>query len=80
MYRTITVRLKDDDYQRIALASKYEHRPIPNLMTFMTLRQIEESYWVDAVEMAQIQEDKRLGERLKKGHQEAKQLKGKFIG
>ena len=80
MYRTITVRLKDEDYQKIALASRHEHRPISNLMTFMTLMQIEKSGLVDAVEMSQIIEDKRLSERLKRGHREAKQFKGKFVG
>ena len=80
MYRTVTIRLKDADYRRIALASRHEHRPISNLMTFFTLREIEESGMVDAVEMAQIREDKRLSARLKRGHCEAKQMKGRFVG
>ena len=80
MYRTITVRLKDTEYQKIALASKHEHRPISNLMTFMTLKQIEESGLVDAIEMSQIREDPVLMKRLKRGHAEAKKLKGKFVG
>lgn len=80
MAKVVTVRLSDEDYRKIALAAKLERRPISNLMTLMVIKGIEEGDYVDAVEMAQITSDKQLMARLRAGHQDAKQRKGKFVG
>ena len=40
-------------------------------------KEIEESYFVDPIEMAQIKSDKGLMERLKAGHRDAKKMKRK---
>ena len=80
MNRVVTVRLSDEEYRKIEAASRFDHRPISNFMATMTLKQIEESSFVDAIEMAQIKSDKRLLKKLKKGHQDAKELRGRLIG
>jgi len=43
------------------------------------IKDIEESYYVDPIEMAQIKSDKALVGKLKIGHREAKEMKGRFI-
>ena len=80
MNHVVTIRLSDQEYRKIAAASMFDHRPISNFMATMTLKQIEESSFVDAIEMSQIKSDKRLLKKLKKGHADAKALKGKLVG
>jgi len=40
---------------------------------------IEGSYYVDPIEMSQIKSDKNLIGKLKIGHRDAKEMKGRFI-
>lgn len=80
MHKVVTLRLTDEEYNRILLASKFDHRPISNFITTVTLKQIEESFYVDPVEMAEIKSNKKLIKKLKAGHQDAKALRGKFVG
>lgn len=80
MSKVITLRLSDEEYEKIAATAKVEHRPISNFITTVTLREIEESYYVDAIEMDQIKSDKKLLKKLKKGHQDAKKMKGRLVG
>jgi hypothetical protein len=80
MAKVVTVRLSDEDYRKIAQAARSERRPLSNFVTLMVIRGIEEGDYVDAVEMAQITSDKRLMARLRAGHRDAKQRKGKLVG
>ena len=80
MAKVVTVRLSDEDYRTIAAVAKLERRPISNLMTLMVVKGIEEGAYVDAVEMDQITSDKRLTAKLRAGHRDAKQRKGRFVG
>ncbi|MFH1645277.1 MAG: DUF6290 family protein [Candidatus Omnitrophota bacterium] len=80
MSKIVTLRLSDEEYKQIVAVAKIEHRPISNFITMAVLKEIEESYLVDSIEMAQIKSDKDLQQRLKAGHKEAKKMKGKFIG
>ena len=80
MSKTITLRLSEEEYNKILAASKIEHRPISNFITTKVLEDIEESYYVDPIEMAQIKSDQKLIEKLKLGHNDAKKMKGKFVG
>ncbi|HBY56681.1 MAG TPA: hypothetical protein DEG96_02280 [Candidatus Atribacteria bacterium] len=79
MAKVVTLRLSEEEYERIAAAAKIEHRPISNFITSRVIKDIEESYYADPIEMAQIKADKNLIERLKIGHRESKEMKGKFI-
>ena len=80
MARVVTVRLSDEEYGKIAASAKLDRRPLSSFMTMMTIKGIEEGDYVDAVEMRQIRSDKPLMTRLRAGHRDAKQRKGKLAG
>jgi len=80
MSKVITLRLSDEEYEKIAASAKIEHRPISNFITSRVLKEIEESCYVDPIEMAQINSDKRLIEKLHAGHNDAKRRRGKLVG
>ena len=65
------------EYRRIKRNLSIEHRPISNFITTGILKEIEESYYVDSIEMAQLRSDKRLQEKLKAGHNDVKRGKGR---
>ncbi len=76
---TITLRLKEKEYNMIKTSAKFENRPISNFITTKVVENIEESYFVDSFEMAQIKSDKKLLERLKEGYRDAEKMRGKFV-
>ena len=80
MAKVVTVRLSDEEYQKIAASAKLERRPISNFMTLMVIKGIEEADYADSVEMAQIAGDARLMAKLRAGHQDAKRRRGRFAG
>lgn len=80
MSKVLTLRLSEEEYELISKTARIEHRPISNFITAAVLSKIDESFYTDAVETAQVLSDKRLLERLKAGHADAKNLKGKFVG
>ena len=80
MSKVITLRLSDEEYNKIAAYAKIEHRPISNFITARVLKEIEDSYYVDPIEMAQINSDERLLEKLNTGHKDVIRKKGKFVG
>ncbi len=80
MSKTITLRLSEEEYKKIQAVAGIEHRPISNFITTTVLEEIEESYYVDPIEMAQIKSDKKLIEKLKLGHHDAQKMRGKFVG
>lgn len=79
MSKVITLRLSEEEYQKIVAKAKIEHRPISNFITATVLRDIEESYYVDAVEIAQMKSDENLLKRINLGHKDAKSNRGKFV-
>ncbi|MBA3062282.1 MAG: hypothetical protein FP833_04890 [Atribacteria sp.] len=79
MAKVVTLRLTEEEYERISAAAKIEHRPISNFITSRVIEDIEESYYVDPIEMAQIKSDKALVGKLKIGHRDAKEMKGRFV-
>ena len=79
MSKVITLRLADDEYKQIAAQAELEHRPISNYITAHVLKDIERSYFVDGIEMDQIREDKELYNKLSQGHEDAENMKGKFV-
>ncbi|MFH1957333.1 MAG: hypothetical protein ABIJ15_02500 [bacterium] len=79
MSKVITLRLSQDEYKKVSMAADIEHRPISNFITSRVLKDIEESYYADPIEMAQIKSDKRLSGKLKAGHNDAKRRKGRFV-
>lgn len=80
MSKTVTLRLSNEEYRVISTAAQIEHRPISNLITLVVMQALEESFYVDPIEMAQIQSDKSLLKRLAKGHEAAAHKKGHLVG
>jgi uncharacterized protein (DUF1778 family) len=80
MAKVLTVRLRDDEYRKIAAGARIERRPLSNFMTTIVLRELEEGEYVDAIEMAQIRSDRRLVAKLRAGHRDAKARRGKLVG
>jgi len=79
MSALFTIVRSFDKWLRISAAAKVEHRPISNFITAKVVKDIEESYYVDPIEMAQIKSDKNLIGKLKIGHRDAKEMKGRFV-
>ena len=80
MSKVVTLRLSEEEYKKVSSAAKIEHRPISNFITTILLKDIEESYFVDPIEMAQIMSDKQLLEKFRSGDKDARAGKGKFVG
>ena len=80
MSKVVTLRLSEEEYKEISAAASIEHRPISNFITTEILKEIEESYCVDSIEMAQIKLDKKLLKKIEAGHRDAKKMKGRFVG
>ncbi len=80
MSKVVTLRLSDEEYKKISDAAGIERRPISNFITACTIGEIERSYYVDPVEMAQISQDETLQGKLGAGHRDAKKMKGRFVG
>ncbi len=79
MPKTITLRLKDEVYKKFNKAAVEDNRSISNLIETLALKKLDEDFLVDKLEMEEILSNKALLKRLKNGHRQAKQKKGKMI-
>lgn len=76
MSKVVTIRLGEEEYQRIRTAALADNRPISNFMETATLRFLEQVEFADEQEMAEIRSDKSLLRSLKAGSADIK--KGRF--
>jgi len=72
MMKTLTLRVDDDVYNMIKLASHGAKRNISNFIEYATLQYLTSSQYVDSNEMNEILEDKELIRSLNQGLKEAK--------
>jgi len=79
MPKTITLRLSDEDYQKFLGFARADNRPIANAIETLALRQLDEVLFVDSFEMDEIMADESLLKRMKKGHDQAIKMKGRFV-
>ena len=79
MPKTVTLRLSDEDYQRFQNFAKADNRPLANAIETLALRQLEEIYFVDEREMEDILSDPSLLKRMRKGSEQARSMKGRFV-
>jgi uncharacterized protein (DUF1778 family) len=79
MAKTLTMRLDDKTYETFVRAAKAERRSLANLVETAALRHIEDSSFVDDVEMAEILSRPELIKRLKAGSRDARKRKGRFV-
>jgi uncharacterized protein (DUF1778 family) len=70
--KTLTLRVDDDIYNIIKLASDGAKRNISNFIEYATLQYLTSSQYVESEEMNEILEDKELIKSLNRGLKEAK--------
>jgi len=79
MSKTVTIRLDEKIYHKIADYSKAENRPISNFIETATIHFMKELEFTDDMEIAEILSNEYLVKRLKEGSQDAKKKRGKFV-
>ncbi|MBW1863176.1 MAG: CopG family transcriptional regulator [Deltaproteobacteria bacterium] len=79
MSKTVTLRLKENVYQAFVEAAQADNRPLSNLIETAAFTKIREQQFADDLEIAEIMANQDLLERMKKGSEDAKALKGDFI-
>jgi hypothetical protein len=80
MPKTITLRLKDEIYEKFNRAAADDNRSIANLIETLALEKLEEELLADDFEMEEIFSNTRLLKKLEKGHSQAAQKKGRLVG
>ena len=79
MSKTVTIRLDEETYREFREAAEAERRPLSNLIETAALAKIREQQFADDAEMAEIQANERLLERLKSGSEDARAGRGRFV-
>ncbi len=79
MPKTLTMRLDDETYQTFVRAAKAERRSLANLVETAAWRYLQESNFVDDLEMAEILSRPDLIRRLKAGSVDARKRKGRLV-
>lgn len=79
MSKTVTLRMDEKIYEKIKNHAISENRTLSNFIETATLRFIDEVDLVDEFEMEEIVSNADLLKRLKKGSQDARQKKGRFV-
>ncbi len=79
MPKTVTLRLDDDVYEDLLHHSEAEKRPLSNYIEMAALEYARHQEFVDDEEMLAILSNQNLVKRIKKGSQEAKKRKGRFV-
>ena len=79
MSKTITLRISEDHYEAFKRYAQTENRKISNAIETLALRQLEDAYFTDDRETAEILSDRALLERIKKGTEQARQGKGRIV-
>lgn len=80
MPKSVTIRLDDDAYKKFYEMAAEENRSISSLIETLALKKLDEELFADAFETAEILSNKPLLKRLRKGHQQAAQTKGRLVG
>ena len=71
--KTLTLRVDDDVYEMIKLASDGAKRNISNFIEYATLQYLTSSQYIDNEEMQEIMNNKKLTKSLKQGIKEVKE-------
>lgn len=80
MPKTITLRLRDEVYEKLNRAAMEDNRSIANLIETLAMEKLEEESLVDDFEMEEIFANTRLLKKLEKGHAQAERKKGRLVG
>ena len=79
MPKTVTLRIDDTLLNRFKDHAAIENRTLSNFIETATLRYIEEIELVDEFEMSEIMSNEKLLKRLKKGSEDARKRRGRFV-
>lgn len=79
MPRTVTLRINDKLLDKFKHHAEMENRSISNFIETATLRYIEEAESADEFEMSEILGNEKLLKRLKKGSEDARKKRGRFV-
>ncbi len=79
MPKTITLRLDDSIYEKIKTHALHDNRALSNYIETATIKYMEQSDLVDEFEMKSILDDDDLMKSLKRGSNDAKNKKGRFV-
>ena len=60
-------------------AARAHHRPLANAIETLARRQLDEFLFVDSYEMDEIMSDENLLKRMRRGHDQALKMKGRFV-
>jgi len=80
MAKTLTLRVDEETYRKLAEAAKAEGRSIANLIETAAVEHLRDQQFVDDAEMAEIEANERLVARLKRGSRDACARRGRFVG
>ncbi len=80
MAKTLTLRVDDETYEKLAEAAAAEGRSIANLIETAAVEHLREQQFADDAEMAEIRGNERLVARLKRGSRDARARRGRLVG
>jgi hypothetical protein len=78
--KTLTLRMNDATYEKLAEAAAADGRSIANLIQTAAVEHLREQQFADDAEMAEIEANERLVARLKKGSRDARARRGRYVG
>ena len=79
MSKTVTLRLRDQTYERFRTLAERENRPLSNFIETAASRYVETEQFVDEFEMVEIEANADLNRSLKRGITDAKAGRGRFV-
>jgi len=79
MPKTVTLRLSEETYSTFLEAAKAQNRSLSNLIETAALAKVREQQFADDAEVAEIIANDELMARIKRGSQEARRRKGRFV-
>ena len=79
MNKTVTLRISEDNYSLLKAYAKSENRKLSNAVETLAMKRLEEELFVDRYEMDGILADDDLLKRLKAGHLQARNGRGRFV-
>ena len=80
MPKIVTLRLTDQLYRFFRICADADNRPLSNFIETAAKRYVDEHDFVDAYEMTEIRANDALNQSIQKGHKDAKNKKGRFVG
>ena len=79
MTQTVTLNLEPSVLEKLKYLADQENRTLANFIELATLRYMEQIEFADFFEMEDIVNDAGIMKRLKKGSEDARNLRGQFV-